>query len=89
MDSILQSNHYCYLCGEPYTETHHVFFGTANRKLSDADGCVIYVCRKHHELIHRNHKVDLTIKARMQMKWEEVNGKTTEDFRKRYGKSYV
>ena len=89
MDSILQDEHFCYLCGTPYTETHHVFFGTANRKLSDADGCVIYVCRKHHELIHNNHKVDLTIKTRMQIKWQEINDKTAEDFRKRYGKSYI
>lgn len=70
----------------------NVFYGTANRKLSDADGCVIYLCQAHHtgaQGVHFNRKLDLTIKAKCQIAWQKVNNATVEDFIKRYGKNYL
>lgn len=91
--SLLQRNKACYVCGTIYNlQLHHVFYGTANRRLSDADGCVIYLCLNHHtgaQGVHNNRKLDLTIKARCQMAWEKQNNKTAEDFIKRYGRNYL
>lgn len=55
----------CYVCGRYGTEIHHIFFGTANRKLSDQYGCVIGLCREHHrgnKGVHQNRELDLKIK---------------------------
>jgi hypothetical protein len=69
-----------------------VFYGTANRRLSEEDGCVVYLCRRHHTGgagVHNNRKVDLTLKARCEEAWLEEYGKTIEDFIARYGKNYI
>lgn len=91
--SLLQTAKVCYRCGtDQNLHLHHIFYGTANRKLSDADGCVVYLCMKHHTGaagVHSNRKVDFTLKKRCQIAWQEKYNKTTEDFIKRYGKSYL
>ena len=58
----------CYLCmllhddhGRKQTQEHHVFYGTANRKISEKYGLKAYLCLEHHtydggsEAVHRNH----------------------------------
>lgn len=93
--SLLQRNKACYICGTTLNlHTHHVFFGysSKNRDYSDADGCVVYLCLYHHtgaQGVHNNRKLDLTLKARCQIEWQKHYSKTTEDFIKRYGKSYL
>ena len=91
--SLLQHNKACYICGTTRNlHLHHIFFGVANRKLSDADGCVVYLCFNHHtgsQGVHRNKELDLKLKARCQLEYMRQNNKTTEDFIKRYGKSYL
>jgi Zn-finger protein len=81
----------CFLCGL-YTalETHHIFHGTANRKKADKDGMIIHVCSKCHRLIHQDTKsrLDEEIKEWAEGEWLSYYGKTEEDFRARYGKSY-
>ena len=93
MKSILQRNKYCYVCGsETSLHNHHVFFGTANRKLSDEDGCTVWLCVQHHTGafgVHNNRALDLRIKRNCQTAWQETFNKTTEDFIRRYGKSYL
>ena len=93
MDSIMSNDRKCYVCG--YTQgihKHHIFFGTANRKISEQDGCWCYLCAVHHNMsrvgVHFNRDLDLKIKRECQEKWEENFG-TREDFIKRYGKSYL
>ena len=56
----------CYLCAildndhfpKMYTEEHHVFGGTANRKLSEHYGLKVRLCLKHHTVgpaaVHQN-----------------------------------
>ena len=91
--SILQRSEACYICGTTINlHLHHVFYGTANRKLSDADGCVIYLCLEHHtgnSGVHHNKQLDLTIKAKCQMQWEKTFNKTSDDFIQRYGRNYL
>jgi len=91
--SLLQRNKACYICGTTFNlHLHHIFYGSANRSISDGDGCVVYLCLDHHlgaNGVHYNHKLDQALKARCQMAWQKQNDKTTEDFIKRYGRSYL
>ena len=56
----------CYICGKPYPEIHHIFYGTANRKLSDRYGLVVPLCYHHHRGpagAHFNRKLDDKLKG--------------------------
>lgn len=47
--SIMQKGERCYLCGKTVTlERHHVFGGTANRKLSEKFGLWVWLCHECH-----------------------------------------
>ena len=91
--SILQRNKACYICGTTLNlHLHHIYGGTANRRLSDEDGCVVYLCQRHHTGaagVHHNRKIDLTLKARCEQAWLKHYNKTIEDFIARYGKNYL
>jgi len=88
MESILQKEKRCFICGRtgPLDE-HHCLSGTSNRDLSTEDGLTIYLCRKCHKL-HDTGKFEKEIKGFAQRKWEETQG-TREEFIKRYGKSWL
>ena len=68
----------CWVCQNPNTEEHHVFFGTGRRKISDVEGCVIYLCHLHHQDprfgIHFDKDFDLAIKQQCQRLWERREG---------------
>lgn len=82
----------CLLCGSPYVEIHHVFFGVANRKLSDRYGYIVPLCATHHRLghyaPHTNRDCDLMLKRIAQEHFEQNNG-TREDFIRIFGRSYL
>ena len=97
MQSIIQHDRdRCYICGrngvgDPL-ECHHVF-GAANRDHSEEDGMKVYLCgsRCHRaglNSVHQNRKVADKLKAEAQKVWEATYG-SREDFRNRYGKSYL
>lgn len=92
MDSILQKSKVCYYCGTTIgLHRHHIFFGK-NRKLSEEDGCVVYLCYKHHTGvfgIHNNHKMDLELKKKCEEAWLKRYDKSIEEFIGRYGKNYL
>ena len=71
---------------------HHIF-GGSNRKHSDEDGLVIFLRPEDHNMsnkgIHSNKEFDLYAKRKAQLRWMEFYGKTEEQFRKRYGKSWL
>ena len=91
--SLLQRNEACYICGTTLNlHLHHIFYGTANRKLSDEDGCVVYLCQRHHTGaagVHTNRKIDLTLKTKCELAWLKQYNKTIEDFIERYGRNYL
>ena len=94
MVSIVQTKRECYICGLPATlELHHVFFGVSNRKKSDEDGCVVWLCHYHHtgskNSVHFNIKIDREIKKQVEGIWLKHYDKTVEDFIKRYGRNYL
>ena len=90
--SCLTNEKKCLLCGSPYTETHHIFFGVANRRLSDKYGYIVPLCATHHRLgnysAHMNLECDLMLKRLAQEHFESHNG-TREDFIRIFGRSYL
>ena len=91
--SILSNEKVCFICG--YTKDihkHHIFYGTANRKLSEKYGCWCYLCAVHHNLsnmgVHFNRDLDLKVKRLCQQKWEAEYGDRIK-FIAVFGKSYL
>ena len=64
---------FCCMCGAYRTDLHEVFSGP-NRQASKDYGLVIPLCRRCHELIHKNSAV--------RRKWQEWAQRA---FEKRYG----
>lgn len=81
----------CAVCGRYGTETHHIFYGTSNRKNSDQYGYTIPLCREHHTGpggIHFNKEMDLYWKREAQKHFEGKYG-MREDFMKIFGRSWL
>ncbi len=79
----------CFVCGNPYVEEHHVFFGPANRKLSEKYGMKIYLCAEHHRGargVHCNRALDLRLKRLAQKVFEDT---FDMDFIAMFGQSYL
>lgn len=81
----------CELCGRETTcVRHHVFFGTANRKLSEKYGMVAMLCPDCHtnsgRAVHRNRLYDLKLKQSYQVEFEKRY--PDEDFIKVFGRNY-
>lgn len=92
MDSILQSRKECYMCRTTLNlAKHHVFYGTANRKLSEKYGLTIWLCPEHHNMsdkgIHFNKPLDLQIKQIAQREFEDTYGH--EEFMRIFGRNYI
>ncbi len=104
MKSIIhQEEGTCYLCNmlqihclHTYTEEHHIFYGTANRKKSGKYGLKVRLCKKHHrgditgnrEAVHFNKEHDLMLKRIGQATFEQRWG-SRENFRKEFGQSWL
>ena len=95
MKSIIQTKKECFKCLSCYNlEEHHVFFGSANRKLSEQDGLKVWLCYEHHRGTYGVHgrdgkKIDTYLKEQAEQVWIVYYGKTEDDFRKIYGKNYL
>lgn len=89
MESILQTERKCYICGrQGELDTHHCCSGSSNRKNSEEDGLKILLCRDCHRKVHNNRDIELQIKQLAQRRWEEEYG-DRQDFISRYGKSWL
>lgn len=93
MRSILSNEYKCYVCG--YTgnlHVHHIFFGTANRKLSERYGCWVYLCPRHHNMsrnsVHEDACLDKSLKKHCQEVFEKHYNVTTERFIEIFGRNY-
>jgi hypothetical protein len=88
---IVKSMDNCFVCGSPYTEVHHVIYGTANRKLSDKYGLIVPLCHEHHRGqtgVHFNRDFDISLKKLAQEKFEWEYG-ATKSFLEVFGKNYL
>ena len=92
MKSVIQEQKECYNCGNIYgLHVHHIFFGTANRRLAEKRGLKAWLCYECHEGnmgVHHNRKMDLQLKRIAQIYYEEHCGGRKE-FIKEFGKSYL
>ena len=84
----------CYLCkrmklSNRGTEVHHMLFGTGKRKLADEDGLTVHLCSHHHKLLHDRGYHKEYLQQLAQQTWQDYYNKSTDDFIKRYGKSYL
>lgn len=90
--SIVQNKKECWICGTTINlQKHHVFYGTANRRLSEKWGCWVWLCGKHHTGIvgvHFSPDLDLKLKQFTQECFEAICG-TRQDFRAIFGKSFL
>lgn len=90
-ESILQKNKECFVCHSTVClESHHCFYGTANRRLSEEFGLKVWLCREHHtgnQGVHFNKDFDTELKQYAQTVFEEQYGRHT--FIERFGKNYL
>lgn len=89
MESIIQSEKTCYVCGSPYIQVHHIYYGVKNRKISDRYGCIAYLCQAHHtgnNGVHFNIEFDRHLKEECQRAFEQ---KYTENFTSLFGRNYL
>ena len=89
----------CYLCirlhGDyrchPVTHEHHIYGGTANRRISEAAGLKVYLCPTHHETgpdaVHRNYEYRHMLHQDGQRAYEQTH--TREEFMALIGRSYL
>lgn len=94
MNSILQTNKFCWVCGvSKNIMLHHIFYGTGKRALSDKYGLTIYLCGMHHNLskngVHFNKQLDNEIKRMAQEKAMEYYGWSEEDWMKIFRRNYL
>ena len=91
MKSIMQAENTecCYICGQYAKTVHHVLHGTANRKLADKDGLTVRLCHRCHMNLHDKGSFDRELQRLAQVRWMEYYEKSEDEFRKRYGKSYL
>ena len=98
MNSILQDEKKCFICGRAMTygpdrlELHHCFYGRPFRKYSDQYGLTVWLCgdschRNGKNAVHRNHAVDEEVKKIAQRKFEETHSR--EEFRQIFNKSVL
>ena len=94
MNSILQSQKRCYICGlySP-VEEHHIYFGTSNRKISEEQGFKVWLCAEHHRGtigVHGiyGHSLDLRLKQECEKKYLK-EGHTATEFIYLIGKNYL
>lgn len=89
----------CYLCirlhGDyrchPVTHEHHIYGGTANRRISEAAGLKVHLCPDHHETgseaVHRNQEYMRLIQQDGQKAYERTH--TREEFMALIGRSFL
>lgn len=91
--SILQNRKESFLSGATYNlEEHHIFFGTANRKISEKYGLKVWLTTEEHRGTYGVHGkygklLDKQLKKVAQKKFEETH--TREEFIKLIGKNYL
>lgn len=84
----------CFFCGAKAECEHHLLFGTGIRSLAEKDGLKVPSCHRCHnigainERIHENSMAEKLSKMLGQAIYEKEIG-SREEFRRRYGKSYL
>ena len=86
----------CYICmvrdgnyrEHGYLEKHHVMYGQGRRDKAEADGLTMRLCPCHHNEVHNMGALRKWLCAIAQKEYEG-QGHTRDEWRQRYGKSYL
>lgn len=91
MNSIIQTEKRCFVCGsERNLQNHHIVFGNPGRKNSEKYGLKVWLCREHHtgnSGVHQNRQLDLELKQVAQKAFEEDHSR--EEWMKVFGRNYL
>lgn len=91
MDSIIQTEKKCFMCGKTEGLHKHHVYGASNRKWSEQYGLWIWLCPPHHNMsdqgVHFNKPLDTQIKQIAQREFEDTY--THEDFMRIFGRNYL
>ena len=93
MKSILQNKKECFICSKQTNiHDHHIYFGSAKRRISERHGFKVWLCQEHHQGtfgVHgiNGHELDLFLKKTCQLKYEESH--TRDEFIKIMGRNYL
>lgn len=89
--SIISNERQCYLCGKTVNlEKHHIFGGTANRKISERLGLWVYLCHNCHtgkNGAQYNKEKNLRLKQDAQRAYEKTHAR--DEWMKLIGKNYL
>ena len=92
MNSILQTEKECYITHSTTNlHLHHIYGGTANRKVSEKMGFKVYLRADWHTMagygVHSNPDLDRRLREECQRMYETKHSR--EDFIKLIGRSYL
>ena len=93
MNSIIQTKKKCFICSsQTNIHDHHIYFGTARRKISEANGFKVWLCLQHHEGtfgVHgsKGYELDRYLKKVCQKEYEKNHSR--EEFIKLIGRNYL
>lgn len=81
----------CELCGRTTDriERHHLIGGTANRRLSEKYGLVMYLCRECHRLAHEDKGTYILLHRMAERTFLAEQNATVDDFIAVFGKNYL
>lgn len=90
--SILQDKKECYITGDTqWLHMHHIYHGSSNRKVSDANGFWVWLRWDWHNGanygVHSDRQLDLKLKRICQAKFEETHSR--EEFMSLIGRNYL
>lgn len=89
----LQKNVECFQCGcAQQIHRHHIFFGNANRAMSEKYGLTVYLCLEHHEGntgVHYNIELDEQLREFAKSEFIKIYSEDLffKDFKGRYCKA--
>ena len=92
MKSILQSEKKCWITGaKEGLHKHHIYYGTGNRKVSEANGFYVWLLSDWHNMsdygVHFNKSFDTDLKEICQREYERTHSR--EEFIKLIGRNYL
>jgi len=80
----------CFLCGSRINlHKHHVWHGTGNRKIAEADGLYLRLCEPCHRNLHDKGTHDKDLMEIGEKAYLDHYNATVEDFIRRYGKNVL
>ena len=93
MNSIIQTEHNCFLCGRAdWLEKHHIF-GASNRKNSEKYGLTVYLCHWCHneppDGVHFNPDRMQLLHELGEQKYLDETGDTVDGFIAKFGTNYI